>query len=334
VNLAGAARALATTVLCDTPAVRSLGARTRDRLTILLLHRVPDPALGNAGDNDLEQVVALLRWLRRWEFDITDLDDGLARLRGEGRPLKRTVCLTADDGYLDQVLLADTCAAHGMPITVFLATGFVDGELLPWWDQVSWIVEHAPAGVELTAGEKTFVPDRDPAATAQLVEWCKRVPSEVMEAALVEWAEVASVTVPDGPAGAYRPMSWDHARRLGATGHVSFGAHTVTHPILARVGAERADYEIRRSRQRIQDEIGTVSSAFCYPNGETPDFGEREIAICRAAGFSGAVTVAFEVAASGGDPYRVPRFPVTRDPGPVKRAVAGAGRRHQRDEPS
>jgi peptidoglycan/xylan/chitin deacetylase (PgdA/CDA1 family) len=322
----GAARALATRALCDTSAVRWLAPRTRGRLTILLLHRVSDPTLGNRGDNDLAEVVALLGWLRRWEFDVTDLDDGLARLRGEGPPLERTVCLTADDGYLDQVLLADACVREGIPLTVFLATGFLDRQLLPWWDQVSWIVAHAPAGTELTAGTSTIALDGDPATTVRLVTWCKGVDDEVKEAALSAWASAAGVSVPREPVGPYQPMSWDDARRLAATGLVSFGAHTVTHPILSRVGADRAAVEIARSRARIEEELGAVSSTFCYPNGEPSDFGEREVALCREAGFTGAVTVAYEVASAGADPFRVPRFPVTPDPGPVKRAVAGAVR--------
>lgn len=61
----------------------------------------------------------------------------------EREPLrKKALCVTIDDGYKDSY----TCAypifrKYGVPATIFLATGHVDGDLF-WWDKVKYIVHH------------------------------------------------------------------------------------------------------------------------------------------------------------------------------------------------
>ncbi len=52
---------------------------------------------------------------------------------------------------------------------------------------------------------------------------------------------------------------------------------------------------------------------FCYPHGQTADFGQREIGCLRSTGFAGAVTTmpGYATIASTAHPtnlYRVPRF--------------------------
>lgn len=84
-------------------------------------------------------------------------------------------------------------------------------------------------------------------------------------------------------------MTWSDARACAARG-ATFGAHTVTHPILSRVEAAAARCEIATSWRRLREEGLPTTDVFCYPNGEPPDFTAREPALLRELGFAAAVT--------------------------------------------
>jgi peptidoglycan/xylan/chitin deacetylase (PgdA/CDA1 family) len=88
----------------------------------------------------------------------------------------------------------------------------------------------------------------------------------------------------------FAPLSWEHVREMARHG-VEFGAHTRTHPILARLSddAERMK-EIEGSKRRIEEELQKPADHFCYPNGSEGDFSERCVETVRQVGFRTAVT--------------------------------------------
>ena len=144
-------------------------------------------------------------------------------------------------------------------------------------------------------------------------------------------ADDAGVDLPEAAPQKYAPLCWDEVRaceRLGMT----FGPHTVTHPILSRVEKEQLEREVRGSWQRLQTETAKPVSVFCYPNGRSQDFGLREIEHIRAAGMGAAVTGEAGYAPSSGrharhdDSYRIHRFPLLPDLVDVVQAVSGVER--------
>jgi peptidoglycan/xylan/chitin deacetylase (PgdA/CDA1 family) len=126
------------------------------------------------------------------------------------------------------------------------------------------------------------------------------------------------VELPETPPPEFAPMTWDAARACVRHG-VTFGAHTVTHPILSRVGPVTARYEIETSWRRLKEEGLPTTDVFCYPNGEPQDFTDREPALLRELGFGAAVTTtpgyitAANYRSLGDDAaYRLPRFSLPR----------------------
>ena len=77
------------------------------------------------------------------------------------------------------------------------------------------------------------------------------------------------------------------AMRELAEGH-EIGAHTLTHPRLTELAADRARDEIREGKDEIEDCIGRRVTSFCYPYG---DYADEHPAMVRAAGFTIARTV-------------------------------------------
>src|SRR5262249_24574843 len=89
-------------------------------------------------------------------------------------------------------------------------------------------------------------------------------------------------------------LSWDDVHALLGLGF-SIGAHTVNHPILSRVSAERARAEIVGARAMIESVCGVPPLTFAYPNGRREDYSAIISRLVREAGFVCAVTTRFGV---------------------------------------
>jgi peptidoglycan/xylan/chitin deacetylase (PgdA/CDA1 family) len=68
---------------------------------------------------------------------------------------------------------------------------------------------------------------------------------------------------------------------------VRFGAHTMTHPLLTNISAERARSEILDSRSRLQQLLGCDIKLFSFPYGA---YNDTLLEYCRQAGYQRAFT--------------------------------------------
>jgi len=271
------------------------------RAAVFMLHRFRVPDLGVEG-TDPSDVRAALEVLRRRRYELLGLRELFRRLHGEGPPLRRAVAFTIDDGYADHAeVAAPAFAAYDCPVTTFVCTGVLDRHLWFWGDRIEYILlRSGRSSLMVRAGaEEVQVAWSDEAGKRRAIDrftaHCKNLREEEKLAAIEALAAAAEVPVPDRPPPAYAPMSWDQLRSCEDRG-MSFGAHTLTHPILARCGDEQSAREIRGSWERLCAEARQPIPVFCYPNGGWTDFGAREVATLRDLGFDGAVVGAWGLA--------------------------------------
>lgn len=93
-------------------------------------------------------------------------------------------------------------------------------------------------------------------------------------------------------------VTWDQIRQLVADG-VEMGAHTVSHLELPRLSPGDARWEAAESRRRLEREIGRTVPFFAYPAGRNDP---RSLTTLKEAGFLGAVTTEYGVAAADQNP--------------------------------
>src|SRR5690606_6351 len=63
--------------------------------------------------------------------------------RSDQRCEPDAIAFTMDDGFADQGALArDVFVPAGCPVTIFLISGFLDGEIWPWDDQLAYAFRH------------------------------------------------------------------------------------------------------------------------------------------------------------------------------------------------
>lgn len=70
-------------------------------------------------------------------------------------------------------------------------------------------------------------------------------------------------------------LSWAEVTEMRDAG-IRFGAHTLTHPDLTRLGTESVEYEIVRSKEIIESVLGEPVRSFAYPYGR---YDERSMGI-------------------------------------------------------
>lgn len=270
---------------------------------IFMCHRFSDVELGVAG-HDPKVLRANLAWLRSNGFSLLSLSELLDRLAA-GAPVNRAVAFTVDDGYADFArVAAPVFAEFDCPVTVFLATGFLDTRGWMWWDQLSFALTALHRQPELSS----------------LISAMNQLPEHEKLKRIGQLVQESGTTLPPTPPPNLSPMSWDEVRRLSHSG-VTFGPHSVTHPVLSRTGPEQSQFEIAESWRRVRDEAGYAAvPVFCYPNGVTGDFDAREEDAIAASGMRAALSTRpgyasrrdFSVSRRSAR-FRLPRFPYSSD---------------------
>jgi len=127
--------------------------------------------------------------------------DGQGEVAAPGRP---RVVLTFDDAYGNfGEVVWPLLAERGLPATLFVPVGFVEGE--------------CPAPIAGT--------------------------------------------------GNLEPLAWEELARMTASGLLTVGSHSWSHPDLRKLDSARVRVELVRSRQRIEERLAVPVETFCYPRG-------------------------------------------------------------------
>ena len=146
----------------------------------------------------------------------SSLEEIVDAQRGAGPPMDRAVAFTMDDGYEDQGEIAALFGRFDCPVTIFLTTGFIDGSVVLWWDQLAEILKRAEGDVatELPDGPLHISPTdpRRPGLRA-LEERCKAWTPEVRDRRLPRSPRPPARTCPINRFAAAQPMTWDDAPR-------------------------------------------------------------------------------------------------------------------------
>ncbi len=122
----------------------------------------------------------------------------------------------------------------------------------------------------------------------------------------------------DLPQGEAREKLMDAAqvREWLAAGH-RIGAHTMTHPDLAKLPAAEAREEIFASKKSLEDTFGVAVEDFCYPYGAC---NEAVRGMVEEAGFKTACMTRQGVNFPSTDPFKIVRY-TARHPSPRPKEV-------------
>lgn len=279
----------------------------RARLSILIFHRVlSEPDQLFPGEVDRRRFDELMGWIAEW-FNVLPLDEAIVRLK-RGQLPARAAAITFDDGYADNWLNAvPILQRHRLHATFFIATGFLDGGRM-WNDTLIESVRGATVprldlGWVGLGDTSIATVESKQSLLGRLIPAIKHMAPEQRADAVARIAEACRATLPDD-----LMLSTAQLRALRAAG-MGVGAHTVTHPILARLEPASARREIAESRSVLEDRLGERIGLFAYPNGKLgQDYLPEHVAMVRELGFDAAVSTNWGASGAGADEFQLRRF--------------------------
>jgi peptidoglycan/xylan/chitin deacetylase (PgdA/CDA1 family) len=264
----------------------------------------PDPLF--PGEPDAGQFDDMLGWICSW-FDVLPLDEAIQRLARGALPA-RAAAITFDDGYADNHGVAlPILRRRGVTATFFIATGYLDGGCM-WNDRIIAAIRHCPRSSleldDLGLGNHALTSMADMRGAIQvLLNRAKYLPGAEREDLAKRITDVANVPPPKD-----LMLTTSQVRALRADG-MQIGAHTVSHPILARECRENARREVIESKTSLEEVLREPVSLFAYPNGKPGvDYLHEHVALVRDAGFAAAVSTSWGAADRNADFMQLPRF--------------------------
>ncbi len=287
--------------------------RSRRSLVILNYHSA------TGGDLQLH-----LLYLRR-HYRVLHLEAALEELyaphKSEQRKRDRRTALvvTFDDGYYDNYTHAFALARElQIPITIFLVPGYIKSGNRFWWQEDAYLVPHAQVS-ETSIEGRTYHLDQvdERKALALAIDARVRYATSVSEreeflvAVREALAALATATAEEKPA---LPLAWREVQEMEESGWVSFGAHTMHHPILAYLtDPAEVQYEVSECRMVLERQLGHPVRSFAYPVGRSEHIGEHAIRAVQEAGYTWAVTAMYGFNTRRTDPYLLRRVEVDVD---------------------
>lgn len=286
-------------------------------IQILFAHDILDkdnelyPYKNALGDLDVIEFEKRISYLQK-HYTIISLEHAVDLLKKDPCHRERNLLvLTFDDGYKSLYTnVFPIIKRFNIPITVFLTTGFIreekteystPSENLLWYDRLIYhIAICANTEIQICGDKKTSHDISSFRKKVDFIEWyCEflKALTEVEKQKALDslFTQLTTECSPDSADSSsftnpIQMLSWHEVREMFSSGLVTFGAHSVTHPLLSRISLTQAKREIENSKNTIEEELGSEISTFAYPNGQNSDFNEQHIETLNSLGVNCACT--------------------------------------------
>jgi len=298
--------------LITIPCVRTLAriaypGGENGRFNILIYHRVleePDPLAPAIPD------INRFRWqmdlLRRY-FSVLPLSKAVDHLYAGTLP-SRTMCITFDDGYRDNLeVAAPILKEMGLPATIFIAAGFLNDGMM-WNDRIIESIRSTSLDqIDLAElGFCRYILESD----IQKIQAIHNLLSKLKYLPIDERDNKTDL-VCERLGGIPKKSLMLHREDLPRLSEYGFeiGGHTVSHPILVRMEDKQAANEIQNGKTELEKLVNKPVNLFAYPNGlPNIDYSEIHVQQVSEAGFKAAVSTHPSVAMKSDDRFQLPRF--------------------------
>jgi peptidoglycan/xylan/chitin deacetylase (PgdA/CDA1 family) len=248
---------------------------------------------------DFQHHVQLLRWMKP-----ISLDHALSR---NGR---FPVFVTFDDGYKNNLIVAEILSRHKIPWALFVTTDALGRENSIWTVELSLLLLHGNAtGIDILERKWTLSTRQERETAFQTIRYAmKAVPA-------VERVVIMQNIRGQFPAGetqrllekfpSMQMLTWEEVRQLSNAG-VVVGSHGYRHEIHHRDQPSDTRWEeLTLSKYKIEEQLGHSCDAFAYPNGDFNDNSPNEL---RDAGYKYGFTLQSATVNRNTNPWLLPRL--------------------------
>lgn len=181
--------------------------------------------------------------------------------------------ITFDDGYKDNYVNAfPILVKYSVPATIYLSVDHIEGKKVFWYEQLAHalltskkeIIDITDQGLKkITLDSKRHRLDALNMLNDILKVYTENERTNIVNT-ILKISETESTFNPSDM------LTWEMIHKM-KNHRISFGSHTMTHPILSRESKDRIVNEIRLSKKIIEKQIGNKVYSFAYPNGTESD---------------------------------------------------------------
>lgn len=283
------------------------------KFVVLTYHRVRPQTDPLSPDMcDVPRFESQLATMSRW-FNVMPLAEAVRRSQSGDLP-QRTVCITFDDGYRDNVDIAlPMLRKYGLHATFFIATGYL-GDGIMWNDQVIETVRRRETGDwDLSEFGLGVRPMSDVESRRQVMRELIAKLKHQTPVQRQQWADTLAQQITEPMERIM--MTRDEVRSLHDAG-MAIGGHTVTHPILSLLDAPEARAELANGKQALEVLTDSEIELFAFPNGKAgADYESQHADLARDVGFSAAFTTMWGHATDTSPKFELPRVGLEWDSG-------------------
>lgn len=246
--------------------------------------------------------------------------------------LADVVAITFDDGYLDNFTNArPILEKYNVPATFFITAKFRSDNKF-WWDELEQLILHTPKlpeAVNFQLNGRDFklmlgdTCELDATIRQQNKSWRygQPFPNARIKLYYELWVELKTMSMEEQRKALNQIKNWAGAgmiltpplmnetqiKELTAKGLFEIGGHSVNHPALGVLSSADQHFEIKKSKDELENVVAQTLKGFAYPyghyNAETP-------VLTKSAGFSYAVTTSETVVTRDDSLYELSRFQV------------------------
>jgi peptidoglycan/xylan/chitin deacetylase (PgdA/CDA1 family) len=205
-----------------------------------------------------------------------------------------------------------------MPMAIYLVSGYIEAKRYFWWDEGRRLVDATQVREVVIEGHKYALEQAAERETlAHVIDHYVRYAHSVTEREqflhMVSTALDVPLVVEDTQAASLS-LSWTQIEEMDKSGYISFGGHTVNHPILAYLDdIKEVQREVTDCRTALEQRLGHAVCSFAYPVGQQQHISEPVVQAVRTAGFDWAMTTSYGFNTPQTDRYRLKRIEVDVD---------------------
>lgn len=241
-------------------------------------------------------------------FNPVSLEE-IFRAHSGSQPLrKRSVCVTFDDGFKDNLeIAAPIMDRYGVVGTIYVTTGLLVQRKNPWFVRVRRAFEVTGQEDCPGIGGKTYDladPKGRRTAFLEVSRMCATTTGSQQQELVQQVEEALAVA----PMDKYMMLTEEQVGQTVKRGHI-IGSHTVTHPNLAHVPADALEKELTESKAVLDRLTGANTHHFSYPRPILePHYTAETGAAAARAGYVTAVTCTDGLTRPGDDLMAIRRI--------------------------
>ena len=250
-----------------------------------------------------------MRYLKR-KYDILRFEEKWDSGKGEG------IVITFDDGYLDNFQYALPILEElEIPATVFVSVGTLENNRELWWDELERLILSEENHLNsISIVDKKYGCNWD-TSSYELKLNCYYAIHHLMKNCIdvgmrEQWFEqLREQHKIDGHArDSFRTLDRHFCMSLARSKYITIGAHTVSHPSLAKMSIKGQQDEIVNSKDYLEVLLQKRIDMFSYPFGvKGVDYNEDTIQICKETGIRKAASTQPGIWSVECSDYEIPR---------------------------